>query len=254
MSFAIFEAFRYRRKGTFIHSLDPRTKLALAIIVSALSIIYTELLVLLLIFFSMLPLILISRSIKEWARTIKGLTLLIIFIVVVNIIFNGVSFAVSMILRIISLISAFSIFFLTVHPDELSQALIQMKLPFNFAFAMSMAIRYVPTIAREAQNIREAQMSRGLELEKGNFVQKIRNFIPIIIPLIVNSIRRAISIAESLESRGFGASKNRTYLFPLKMRKRDYTVLIALLTALIISVIGKFIVGLPAPLLWAIPF
>ncbi len=254
MSFNIFEAFKYRRKKTFIHSLDPRTKLALALGVSALSIIFTELIVLLIIFLSLVPLLLIAKSIKEWTSTVKGLTLLIVFILFVNIIFNGLSFAISMVLRIFSLITAFSLFFLTVHPDELSQALIQMKIPFSFAFAMSMAIRYVPTIANEAQTIREAQMSRGLELEKGGFTQRIKNFIPIIIPLIVSSIRRAISIAESLESRGFGAYPNRTYLLPLKMRKRDYTVLITLLAAIIISVIIKFVVGLPPLLLLSIPF
>jgi energy-coupling factor transport system permease protein len=151
-------------------------------------------------------------------------------------------------------VTAFSIFFLTVHPDDLSQALIQMRIPFSFAFALSMAIRYVPTIAREAQNIKEAQMSRGLELEKGNLIQKIRNFIPIIIPLIVSSIRRAIAVAESLESRGFGVFKNRTYIQPLKMKGKDYAVLITLLVLFVISVIGKFIIGLPPMLLWYIPF
>jgi energy-coupling factor transport system permease protein len=259
MSLDIFEAFKYRRKTTFIHSLDPRTKLAFALIVSVLSIIFTELMILLIIFLTMMPLIALSKSIKEWAKSMKGLLILISIVGLLNFLLadislvNPLSWTISMVIRITSLVTAFSIFFLTVHPDDLSQALIQMKVPFSFAFAMSMAVRYVPTIAREAQNIREAQMSRGLELEKGNFIQKIRNFIPIIIPLIVSSVRRAVSVAESLESRGFGISKNRTYLFPLKMKVRDYLVLIILISILILSIVGKFIIGLPSILTWQLP-
>ena len=253
MSFSIFEAFQYRRKDTFIHSLDPRTKLFFAIVMSVLSIIFSEIVILTILLVTMVPLIAIARSLREWAKSIKGLMFLIAFIAIINIIFYTFSFAIAMIIRIVALMSAFSLFFLTVHPDELSQALIQLRIPFSFAFAMSMAIRYVPTIAREAQNIREAQMSRGLELEKGNFIQKIKNFIPIIIPLIVSSIRRAISIAESLESRGFGASKTRTYLFPLKMKPRDYAVILLLITVLVVSIVGKYIIGLPPFLLWSLP-
>jgi len=97
-----------------------------------------------------------------------------------------------------------------------------MKIPFHYAFAFSMAVRFVPTLALEARTIMEAQMSKGLELEKGGLFKKARNFIPILAPLVVNSIRRAIQIAESLESRGFGAVANRTSLYQLRIRPIDY--------------------------------
>jgi energy-coupling factor transport system permease protein len=159
-----------------------------------------------------------------------------------------------MTIRLYVLISAFSLFFLTVHPDDLSQSLIQMKVPFSIAFALSLAIRFVPTLAQEAQNIREAQMVRGLELQKGNILRKVRNFIPIIIPLIILSIQRAMIVAESLESRGFGAQKKRTYLYPLKMKVKDY-ILIVLLTALLIYIIIFMIVsGLPLWMQFSLPF
>jgi len=126
-----------------------------------------------------------------------------------------------MVLRLIALTTIFSVFFLTVHPDDLSQALIQMHVPFDLAFTFSMAIRFVPTLAIEAQTIMEAQMSRGLELQKGNIIQKAKNYIPILAPLLISSIRRAIQIAESLDSRAFGAKKNRTYLYELSFHLRD---------------------------------
>jgi len=253
LAVSIFEAFKFKHKKTLIHALDPRTKLYIALVLSILSLIFVELIPLLILFLIVVPLIVIAKSLREWLRTLKGLTILILFIGVINAIFNSVNFALAMIIRLITLMSAFSIFFLTVHPDDLSQALIQMRFPFSFAFAMSMAIRYVPTIAKEAQTIREAQMSRGLEFEKGSFIQRIKNFIPIIIPLIITSIRRAIEIAESLESRGFGATKKRTYLYVLKLSIKDYIALALFTSILIVAVYFKFIVGLPWWAYWSLP-
>ena len=124
------------------------------------------------------------------------------------------------------LMTAFSVFFLTVHPDDFALALIKLRIPYEFAFAFSMAVRYVPTIATETETIRDAQMSRGLELERGNLLQKVRNYIPILIPIIVSSIRRALQVAESLESRAFGSTAQRTSLYELSFRKSDAAMIV----------------------------
>ncbi|MFX0068879.1 MAG: energy-coupling factor transporter transmembrane component T family protein [Promethearchaeota archaeon] len=250
---SLFEAFRFKRKNTPVHNLDPRAKLYLAIIASALSLIFAELVPLVILLLALIPIIILAGSIREWARSMRGLVIFIVFIAVINTIFTTVTFAVAMVTRLVALMTAFSIFFLTVHPDDLAQALIQMRIPFSFAFAMSMAIRYVPTIAQEAQTIREAQMSRGLELERGNIIKRIRNFIPIIVPLIIGSIRRALSVAESLESRAFGSTKNRTYLHPLKMGGKDYAVIVILTLILVGLVYIRFFVGLPSWAYWTLP-
>jgi energy-coupling factor transporter transmembrane protein EcfT len=68
----------------------------------------------------------------------------------------------------------------------------------------------------------DAQKARGLELEKGNFLKRIRNYIPILIPLIVSAIRRSLELAEAMESRAWGATKKRTNLYVLKMHRGDY--------------------------------
>jgi energy-coupling factor transport system permease protein len=150
--------------------------------------------------------------------------------------------------------TSFSLFFLTVHPDELSQALIQMRVKFEFAFAMSMAMRYVPTLAHEAYAIMDAQKARGVELDKGNPLVRIRNIVPIIVPLIIVSIRRALSIAESMESRGFGASDTRTYLVKLRFRKRDWAVVLVSLIVLVFSIYIRLYIPLPVWALWHLPF
>jgi energy-coupling factor transport system permease protein len=223
---AIFEAFRFKRKDSFMHRLDPRTTLYMAIGFSILGMLFIEIVPLLMVLGLILPFLALARSLRQWTRSLRGLAVLGGFILIINTLFAPLSLAVSTVLRLIVLMSAFSLFFLTVHPDDFALALVKLHVPYDFAFAFSMAVRYVPTIATETETIRDAQMSRGLELERGNLVQKVRNYLPILIPIIVSSIRRALQVAESLESRAFGATAKRTSLYELQLRKRDVALMV----------------------------
>jgi energy-coupling factor transport system permease protein len=78
--------------------------------------------------------------------------------------------------------SAFSLFFMTTSPDDLGLALEKMGLPYMLSFTFTTAVRLVPTVALEAQTIVDAQRSRGLELDKGGLVNRVRKYIPILIP------------------------------------------------------------------------
>ncbi|NVM30450.1 MAG: energy-coupling factor transporter transmembrane protein EcfT [Candidatus Helarchaeota archaeon] len=254
MAINFLEAFKFKMKDTVIHNLDPRTKLYFAIIITIISLLFNEIIPLLILFLSLIPFFIMGKIVTQWLTTLRGLIFLAIFIIVIDTLFISFNLGVAMSIRLLGLISAFSLFFLTVHPDDLSQGLIQMRVPFSFAFALSLAIRFVPTLGLEAQNVREAQMVRGLELQKGNIIKKVKNFIPIIIPLIILSIQRAMVVAESLESRGFGAVKKRTYLYPLKMKIKDY-LLIILFTALLVFIITVLIIGgLPNWMYFSLPF
>jgi len=254
MAINFLEAFKFKMKNSVIHKLDPRTKLYFALIITIVSLCFVDIIPLLIIFLSLIPLFLIGKIFVQWLNTLKNLIFLAIFIIIVDTLFISFNLGLAMSIRLFVLISAFSLFFLTVHPDDFSQSLIQIKVPFAFAFALSLAIRFVPTLAQEAQNVREAQMVRGLELQKGNIIKKVRNFIPIIIPLIILSIQRALLIAESLESKGFGATKRRTYLYPMKMKLKDYFV-IGLLTSLLVFVIILLISqALPDWIYFRLPF
>jgi len=71
----------------------------------------------------------------------------------------------------------------------------------------------------------DAQKSRGLELEKGNPIIRIKKFIPILVPLIINEVIRSGELAEAMESRGYGISKNPTSLYSLKLINQDLIVM-----------------------------
>jgi energy-coupling factor transport system permease protein len=193
---------------------------------------------------------------KQWVRSLRGAAFLATFIFIINILttyfFNdltltltNVESALAMTTRFIVLVESFSIFFLTTSPDHLGLALEQSRMQYEFAFAFTTAVRFVPVLAEEAQTIMDAQKARGLELEKGNLLKRIRNYIPILIPLIVSAIRRSMELAEAMESRAWGATKKRTNLYLLKLHKGDYILISITILLLFITIYTKLFVQIP---------
>ncbi|MBS7630673.1 energy-coupling factor transporter transmembrane protein EcfT [Candidatus Bathyarchaeota archaeon] len=248
---SLLEGLRFSRGSSPLHDLDPRVKFFMTCILFVAAILFHEFSMLLIIFLSQIPIIIIGKIIKEWLKTLKGGLLLATMIFVTNLVslyfFRGqqltldmLEYSLALTFRFLIMITSFSIFFLTTSPDKLSLALEKAQVPYEFNFAFITSIRFVPVIAEEAQSIMDAQKSRGLELEKGRFLSRIRNYIPILLPLIVNSIRRSLELAEAMESRAFGASKKRTNLYELEMSVLDYLVLGFTLLILIIIVYVRF--------------
>ena len=254
---SVFSGFQFRRASTPIHNLDPRIKFIFVIVIFAIAIMFIELPVLILLFLCQLPIVLVAKVQKQWIRSMRGASFLASLIFVTNFAFSFIYSSyhftpsllegvIALTLRFIVLVESFSIFFLTTSPDHLGLALEQSHLPYEFCFAFTTAVRFVPVLAEEAQTIMDAQKARGLELEKGNFMRRIRNYIPILIPLIVSAIRRSLELAEAMESRAWGAIKKRTNLYELKMRKGDYLLLILTFAALGAAVYVRLYIHIPS--------
>ena len=236
---SMFDGFKFHSVSSTVHRMDPRAKFIYVCALFAVAVMFSQLIPLLILFIVQMPLVFIARVQKEWLRSMKGSAMFAIIIFLMNILslyFYGsyeslsaiVERSLALTLRFMVLIESFSVFFLTTSPDLLGLALEQSRVPYELCFAFTTAVRFVPVLAEEAQTIMDAQKARGLELEGGNFVKKIRNYIPILIPLIVNAIRRSLELAETMESRAWGATQNRTNLYVLKMGRKDlYLVLFA---------------------------
>jgi len=230
----VFEGLKFKRASTPIHRLDPRVKFLISCAIFITAVLFNELLPLLVLFLAQLPLILVARVHREWIQSLKGASIFAVMIFVMNLVVGymsptssyTISFSLAMTVRFLVLVASFSGFFLTTSPDDLGLALEESHIPYEFCFAFTTAVRFVPVLANEAQTIVDAQRSRGLELEKGNFMRRVRNYIPILIPLIVSAIRRSLELAEAMESRAFGAKKTRTSLYILRMKSIDYFVAI----------------------------
>ena len=248
---SLLEGLRFSRGDSPLHKLDPRVKFLMTMTIFISGILFFDLLPLIVILLAQIPLVVVGKIFREWLKTLKGGAFLAVIIFTTNIIsfyvFRGggmtwdmVEYSLALTIRFLAMITSFSIFFLTTSPDSLSLALEKARVPYEFNFAFITAIRFVPVLADEAQTIIDAQRSRGLELDKGGFLTRIRKYIPILLPLIINSIRRSLELAEAMESRGFGTTKNRTNLFELKMEKLDWMVLTTSLLILATVLYVKF--------------
>jgi energy-coupling factor transport system permease protein len=243
----MFDGFKFRSVSSAVHRMDPRAKFVYVCVLFAVAVMFSQLIPLLVLFIVQMPLVFAARVQKEWLRSMKGSAMFAIIIFGMNLLtlyFYGsyeslsavIERSLALTVRFMVLIESFSVFFLTTSPDLLGLALEQSHVPYELCFAFTTAVRFVPVLADEAQTIMDAQKARGLELEGGNFVKKIRNYIPILIPLIVNAIRRSLELAETMESRAWGATKNRTNLYVLKIGRKDLYLVLFAFAILLVSV------------------
>jgi energy-coupling factor transport system permease protein len=253
---SVFDGLKFRKVYSPIHNLDPRIKFVYVLSIFAVAIVFAQVIPLLFLFVLQVPFVMLARVQRQWLRSLRGASFLaaVIFIVnfVTDYVYAGYRFtptiaenAVSLTLRFVVLVESFSVFFLTTSPDHLGLALEESRVPYEFAFAFTTAVRFVPVLAEEAQTIMDAQKARGLELEKGSLMKRIRNYVPVLIPLIVSAIRRSLELAEAMESRAWGATKKRTNLYALKLHSGDYVLLAITVAILIATVYVRLFVPIP---------
>lgn len=244
-------SYKYADKRTVIHKLNPWCKLAWIASVFVLALLFNNPLYLLLLFLSTLPLLLAARIWNEWASLLKFFFLLCLLIIVINALVGNrgshvlyqIPFAIPLVgapkitleailcgagnsLRLLAIVSAFTILTFTIHPDDLMLVLMKAKLPYKSVLVTSLSARFVPALTSDAQCIADVQRSRGLELDKGSRIQRARNHMAVAIPLLSNSLDRAVQVAEAMESRAFGSGKDRTFYKELKTTQFD-TILLA---------------------------
>jgi energy-coupling factor transport system permease protein len=254
---SVFDGLKFRRVYSPIHNLDPRMKFVYVCAVFVAAILFGEIIPLIALFLMPIPFVFLAGVQKEWLRSLRGAAFLAGFIFIINIASNfftsgyvltatAVETSAAMTLRFVVLVESFSVFFLTTSPDHLGLALEQTHMPYEFAFAFTTAVRFVPVLAEEAQTIMDAQKARGLELEKGGFLKRIRNYVPVLIPLIVSAIRRSLELAEAMESRAWGAAKKRTNLYALRLHRGDLALLAITVGVLVVAIYVRLYVPVPS--------
>ena len=243
---SMFEGFKFTRLDTSMHRMDPRAKLLVVTVFFTTAVIFSNIIVLLTAFAAQIPLILIGKAIHRWISSIRSASILASLIFLMNFITGSpLTFSIAMAVRFLVLVSSFSLFFMTTSPDDLGLALERIGVPYPICFTFTMAVRLVPTMAVDAQRVIDAQKSRGLELEKGNILKRIRNYIPILIPLIVNAVRRSMEMAEALESRGFTSADKREPVKALTLSRMDRLVIILSIASLMILIYMRLYVSIP---------
>ncbi|NLJ58325.1 MAG: energy-coupling factor transporter transmembrane protein EcfT [Tissierellia bacterium] len=237
-----------------MNSLDPRTKLLIVLILSSLGIIYNKVTTLLfLLILAILIAIMCKSNLKSVFFRIKKLLYLLILISLfqslltkegnpiltiasINILTDyGILRSLEFILRMgIIIVSAAII--TTSSSRKIIQALIQLKVPYEIAFMVSIAIRFLPIFKEEMTDMLIALQLRGIDFKKIKMKEKIYIYKYIFLPITTNSIMKAKELAAAMEMRAFRAYPTRTSYMLLKMDTRDYLFIALSIVVLFITV------------------
>jgi energy-coupling factor transport system permease protein len=233
---------QYYPANSPIHKMDARVKLLLTLlfvvgiffIKSYFGFMLTAVLLLAIILIARLPMISVLKS-------VRGVLLVVLFTAVINLFLGGengtevlwqwkfltiteqsVDTTIKLVLRLVLLISGATLLSLTTTPVELADGVESLLSPLklirvpvrDIAMIMSIALRFIPTLFEETNKIVSAQKSRGASFDTGGPFARIKALLPVLIPLFVNSFRRADELAFAMDSRCYNASEKR-----VKMRR-----------------------------------
>lgn len=237
---------KYQAYNTFVHRMDPRVKLcSMIILMVSIFLTYTEnpfmnLTIYACIFILLLILGLLAKtSFLSIFRSLLGIWVMILFVLILNVFFTkptnpdvGIAFTIGSLkiywLAIINLLYVFSrllivimitnIFTSTTKPMEMTNALEWLLFPLSlikipvhkFAMAISLALRFVPTLQEETDRIMKAQASRGVDFKQGKFKEKVQALISLIIPLFMSAFTTSGQLADAMEARGYDPNAKRT--------------------------------------------
>ena len=248
---------------SFVHKLDPRTKL-LAVVLYIIALFLCDFVITYALMFVVLAVsIALSQvPLKSLLHGLKPVVFIVVFTAILNLFYTpgihvlakfwiftitleGVFSAIFMVIRILMLIAGTFLLTYTTSPILLTDALENLlgplkkiKVPVHeLAMMMSIALRFIPTLIEETDKIMSAQKARGADFESGNIFQRAKALVPILVPLFISAFRRADELATAMECRCYHGGEGRTALHVLRFRPADLWVLtgFAALTAGVIA-------------------
>ncbi|MGG1572153.1 energy-coupling factor transporter transmembrane component T family protein [Fictibacillus sp. NRS-1165] len=238
-----------------IHKMDPRAKLLsifLYIIIVFLA--NNWLTYALLGIFAVASVLSSQVSLRYIYKGLKPIFLIVIFTFILHILMTkqgeviyglgwlkiyegGLKQGVFISLRLVYLVVITSLLTLTTTPIDITDGLEYLLAPFKkiklpvheFALMMSISLRFIPTLLQETEKIMKAQMARGAEFTAGPVKERVKAFVPLLVPLFISSFKRAEDLALAMEARGYRGGEGRTRLRILEWKLRDTAALLILL-------------------------
>ncbi len=237
--------FLYLDRGTWVHRLDPRTKILGVLILFTLCLCFNHPLYMAAVSLGILGIALSARALPNIKRLRYILILLFVFSALMWPFFaagktsfwawgplrvsrDSLLYGMAMGFRLDSFVVSGLILLSTTRNEELTSGLIRLGIPHPVAFAFSTSLRLIPTLAGAGATIMQAQMSRGLDLQSGSIFRRMGKFIPQAVPLFLFAIRYTNQLAIALEARGFSPGAKRTFYYEPKMRTVDWVVVAVL--------------------------
>jgi energy-coupling factor transport system permease protein len=230
----------YLARDSWLHRLDPRTKLWLVLLAGVAGLVFKQigllaallLLTHLAILSTRVPL---DRIRWLWTRLAPLLIMILILqpffapgpgpdllqlgplrLTVAGLL-EGVSFA----LRAAALAFVAAVLLLTTDPAALVQGLVKLGLPYPWGLTVGLAIRYLPTTYGLFVTISEAQQARGWIMGRGGLGQRVRSYLPILVATIIAALRLSDNLGLALAARGLGYPARRTVLHDIHFTPAD---------------------------------
>lgn len=136
------------------------------------------------------------------------------------------------------------IFLITTHPSQFASSLNHLGLPYRFAYAVSLTLRYIPDLQEDFGAIRKAQEARGLELsKKASLLARVKGNIQIITPLIFSSLERIDTISTAMALRRFGRYRKRSWYQAKVWTKSDSLIVFLSFLIVIIAILLFYVNG-----------
>ena len=165
---------------------------------------------------------------------------------------EGLELATFMSIRLILLIIGSSMLTLTTTPLQLTDGLEKLFAPLRvikvptheLAMTMSIALRFIPTLLEETDKIMKAQQARGADFESGNFVNRAKALVPVLLPLFISAFRIAQDLSFAMEARCYRGGIGRTRMHKMKFGKADYGAMVIIAAFLAVIIIGRSLYNL----------
>ena len=259
---------QYFSGNSFVHRLDPRTKiLATLIYIIAIFLADTPLAYGILIGFAALVIAVSQLPVGMVLKSLKPIWIIILITMVIHmftapgetVVFTwkifkiteeGLILGTKMALRLILLLLFSSVLTFTTSPIVLTDGIEKLLRPFKaigvpaheLAMMMTIALRFIPTLLEETDRIMKAQTARGADFSSGNLLERAKNMLPLLVPLFVSAFRRAEELAIAMESRCYRGGEGRTKMKPLIYERKDYFAYAIAIFYVVIAVgIDRFI-------------
>lgn len=246
---------QYFPLDSFIHKLDPRTKILIFILdIVAIFMARTAESYIVVSLFTFLVMLISKVPIKTYIKSLKPILYIIVFTALLNmfltngedlpifgysvgITVEGVILAVKMAVRLILLIIGSSALTYTTSPMALTDGIEKLLKPLSkigfptheLSMMMSIAIKFIPTLIEETDKIIKAQQARGASFDTGSIFKRAKALIPMLVPLFISAFRRADDLAVAMESRCYMGGDGRTRMKEIKFTHKDAVAAICFL-------------------------
>ncbi|MCD6230443.1 MAG: energy-coupling factor transporter transmembrane protein EcfT [Dehalococcoidia bacterium] len=245
-------SYKYRDRGTSIYRLNSWCKLTWMGSIVILALVFDNPFYLLLLFLATLPMVLSAKVMREWASLMKFSLFLGLMIIVMNallsnrgmdvlwqspvslplmgtirITLQAIVYGIGQSLRLMTILSAFTLLIFTIEPDDLLLSMRKLKLPYKAVLVFSLATRFVPVLMNDAQTIIDVQRCRGVEFDRGKWFSRVKKYVMVMVPLLSNSLDRGVQVAEAMESRAFGSGQDRSFYREVQITSSDKMILAA---------------------------